>query len=502
MSLVTNRSSGSAVALDEPPDNGLSKKLARLSLNPDAQEFVPSSSRTSVSAGNSGSNGAASEARSKANVDSSSNPNASDDEFRQFWRSQLPDDLITDSDFSSEIYSPTNQYDQQQARDFDVNFGGRTGGPRRSERTNGSYSQDEKSAHSWPANGSTDGLELEQSPDEIHPLTLLATEFPNFGVQSLSDIYSATGCDLSLTIEMLTQLELQEEGAPSRRTSRPAAVPSLTPTDFPSLPGVEIINGLSGHQETRPMSSQRPMELATSLRRFGPGEQGIDFAAVVRKQAQQAVHQQPSHWPFERSAGDITIGPGRSSAAQSLGVYGFNSRPPQQPWLETGEAVASMYSDMREEARDHARVRNAYFEQARQAYLVGNKALAKELSAKGQWHNEQMKNAHGKAAEAIFHQRNASLLHLARDGNRMIDLHGLHVGEAIPLLRRELSALRIASRVTSKRQCVYVCVGTGHHTKGSRTPARVPIAIERYLAEDERLQFSEVQPGMLRVFVQ
>lgn len=43
--------------------------------------------------------------------------------------------------------------------------------------------------------------------------------------------------------------------------------------------------------------------------------------------------------------------------------------------------------------------------QARQAYLTGNKALAKELSAKGQWHNEQMKAAHSKAGEAIYWQR-------------------------------------------------------------------------------------------------
>jgi hypothetical protein len=40
-----------------------------------------------------------------------------------------------------------------------------------------------------------------------------------------------------------------------------------------------------------------------------------------------------------------------------------------------------------------------------QAYLLGNKALAKELSAKRQWHNEQMKVAHSKANETIFWQR-------------------------------------------------------------------------------------------------
>ena len=45
-----------------------------------------------------------------------------------------------------------------------------------------------------------------------------------------------------------------------------------------------------------------------------------------------------------------------------------------------------------------------------------------------------------------------------------------------------------------------MCVGTGHHTKGRNAP-RLPIAVERYLAEDEHLQFFETQPGMLRVLL-
>lgn len=43
--------------------------------------------------------------------------------------------------------------------------------------------------------------------------------------------------------------------------------------------------------------------------------------------------------------------------------------------------------------------------QARQAYLMGNKALAKELSVKGQLYNLQMKAAHNKAQESIYRQR-------------------------------------------------------------------------------------------------
>lgn len=43
--------------------------------------------------------------------------------------------------------------------------------------------------------------------------------------------------------------------------------------------------------------------------------------------------------------------------------------------------------------------------QAQQAYLIGNKALAKELSVKGQLHDMHMEAAHGKAQESIYHQR-------------------------------------------------------------------------------------------------
>lgn len=44
--------------------------------------------------------------------------------------------------------------------------------------------------------------------------------------------------------------------------------------------------------------------------------------------------------------------------------------------------------------------------QATQAYLVGNKALAKELGAKGRHHSDEMKAAHAAASENIFQQRN------------------------------------------------------------------------------------------------
>lgn len=81
----------------------------------------------------------------------------------------------------------------------------------------------------------------------------------------------------------------------------------------------------------------------------------------------------------------------------------------------------------------------------------------------------------------------------------MIDLHGLHVSEAIHVLKQEFNVLRSTARLAEQRLHVYICVGTGHHTRGSRTPARLPTAVQRYLLEEEGLEYSEPQPGLLHV---
>lgn len=49
--------------------------------------------------------------------------------------------------------------------------------------------------------------------------------------------------------------------------------------------------------------------------------------------------------------------------------------------------------------------------QATQAYLVGNKALAKELGAKGREHAQKMQAAHAVASEAIYRERNPHSKH-------------------------------------------------------------------------------------------
>ncbi|KAL7165680.1 hypothetical protein ACSBR2_036543 [Camellia fascicularis] len=357
---------------------------------------------------------------------------------------------------------------------------------------------------------------------EINPLEFLASQFPGFAAESLAEVYFANGGDLNLTIEMLTQLELQVDGGLNQNlNSKALSAPNLSALDFPALSVHDGQNGLPKYagddiqQSGSPYrSSSKDSMLLFKSSSSIPTRGATDFASAVRKMSSQ----DSGIWKYERNgSADASVGSSRSahllassySSGQGRSIYGdrLQSRSSSRTapvWLETGEAVANMYSEMREEARDHARLRNAYFEQARQAYLIGNKALAKELSVKGQLHNMRMKAAHGKAQESIYRQRNPVSPEMQGNGRgqeRIIDLHGLHVSEAIHVLKRELSQLRSTARTAEQRLQVYICVGTGHHTRGSRTPARLPVAIQRYLLEQEGLDYSELQPGLLQVMI-
>ncbi|KAG0628977.1 hypothetical protein M758_1G067500 [Ceratodon purpureus] len=580
---VTGGDQSTSGSNDAPGQSNLSHStssssltLARTNLNPHAAEFVPNAFKapspgsTESAWDQQKSPGEKEAVGSRLNRTNSSNSNASDDEYRRFCRSQLPDDLMPDFDFGDFVestdYEEPASLDVQPGRSaMSTNWAGggvgniihgdhfsyddrvnqnsvrpttyspsaaaaaRFGGSEGSSSSLGTgfvrpYMPELRSPGqqmnvnrerqpAWTDSNETGnalnewgGSELtfpeDLTPEVIDPIAVLANEFPGFASESLAEIYYANGGDLALTMDMLTELELQNEGAMAKQFQAPPTPAPPSSRDFPALAGLETITGsqLSGRAS------------------LGESRSVPDFAAAVRKQAAQ----QAAQLQFERNGGvDFSLGAGRG-LSQGPGVGGYSrearvshnerldpfhlhGHEVQAPatWLETGDSVSNMYADMREEARDHARVRNAYFDQARQAYLTGNKALAKELSAKGQWHNEQMKAAHSKAGEAIFYQRNANTFvnNNSPGQPHLIDLHGLHVGEAIPLLKREIAQLRYSVRTTRQRANVFICVGTGHHTKGSRTPSRLPAAVQRYLLEEEHLQFTEPQAGMLRIII-
>lgn len=116
----------------------------------------------------------------------------------------------------------------------------------------------------------------------------------------------------------------------------------------------------------------------------------------------------------------------------------------------------------------------------------GNKALAKGLSKQGHELNAQMKNCHFLAAQKIFDSRNSTSQLYAE---RMMDLHGLHVAEAVEFLAHMLPKL-----ADEGLENMYLVTGSGHHSKGPQSNARLLPAVEQFLVA-EGYQFSPVADG-------
>ena len=100
-----------------------------------------------------------------------------------------------------------------------------------------------------------------------------------------------------------------------------------------------------------------------------------------------------------------------------------------------------------------------------------------------------MQRAHEQASNQIYSERN-------RNNSSTIDLHGLHVAEALQILKRELGA----GGGKSRGEFISILVGTGHHTKGARTPSRLPSSVEQWLIS-EKIHFTEPVSGEFLVQV-
>ncbi|KAG6417068.1 hypothetical protein SASPL_119218 [Salvia splendens] len=416
---------------------------SKLTLNPNATEFVPYFLRSPVA----GSNGA--EASSKFVTSAAPGPgkgildrvessasNDSDDEAQQYWCNQLPDDITPDfkvmgiddnqganslsfsslsltnanesSRFSSSIGSGFMLKEQQGLSLRSVNGNNHAEQLRYPVSSYGKYlsptSYHSSLSKPWdqqivgndqlvlregtdvgnPRHGLVADMSSEQlmlDNSDVSPLEFLASHFPGFAAESLTEVYFANGGDLNLTIEMLTQLELQVDGGLNQTmTSKTVSAPNLNSMDFPAL---SVIDGQTElvilQNGSAYYSPEKQGSLLFRSNSFVPSRGATDFASAVRKM----VPQDSSMWKYEKNgSSDASIGQSRNSqvlassynSGQGRGIYGdrFQSRGSARSspvWLETGDAVgndhrkSNMYSEMRGEARDHARVRNVYFEQ-------------------------------------------------------------------------------------------------------------------------------------------
>ena len=244
-------------------DAKLSSPNKATTLNPNAAEFIPFALRSSLSGAASSVDAtgrlATAGALGKAVLDrsESSISNNSDDEVHQYWRCQLPDDITPDFKVIGEDESQglndlplagLSIHDNIEGSSFPSSKGSRyilneqeelsqqhINGNSFADRlrfSNSSFREDlssasflNTSANPWDrpignnnqhVSSGQEGLTYDDNLAEnaiiddtdLNPLEFLASLFPGFAAESVAEVYFANGCDLHMTIEMLTQLEV------------------------------------------------------------------------------------------------------------------------------------------------------------------------------------------------------------------------------------------------------------------------------------------------------
>ncbi|NWW72639.1 N4BP2 protein, partial [Climacteris rufus] len=132
------------------------------------------------------------------------------------------------------------------------------------------------------------------------------------------------------------------------------------------------------------------------------------------------------------------------------------------------------YDDLRAEAFCHQQKRQECWKKAGEAYRMGMKPVAAFYAHQGRLHEQKMKEANHAAAMQIFERVNTSLLPV-----NVLDLHGLHVDEAVNQLSRVLQEKSEEYQQTGGKPYLSVITGRGSHSQGG--VARIRPAAIRYL---------------------
>ncbi|KAM4854283.1 NEDD4-binding protein 2 [Thomomys bottae] len=165
--------------------------------------------------------------------------------------------------------------------------------------------------------------------------------------------------------------------------------------------------------------------------------------------------------------------------------------PPSEPSFQDFEYPE--YDDYRAEAFLHQQKRTECYSKAKEAYRMGKKNVATFYAQQGSLHEQKMREANHLAAVEIFEKVNASLL-----PQNVLDLHGLHVDEAIEHLMTVLQRKTEEFKQNGGKPYLSVITGRGNHSQGG--VARIKPAVIKYLTSHS-FRFSEIKPGCLKVML-
>ncbi|CAL8331589.1 unnamed protein product [Merluccius merluccius] len=149
------------------------------------------------------------------------------------------------------------------------------------------------------------------------------------------------------------------------------------------------------------------------------------------------------------------------------------------------------YEDFRAEASLQKRRQQENFAKAAEAFKQGKKDVASFYAQQGHLHVQKMREANHRAAMQIFKQVNSSLL-----PRNILDLHGLHVDEALQHMAQVLQDKTTEYQQGLCRPQLSVITGRGNHSQGG--VARIRPAVIDYLT-NKHYRFTEPKTGLILV---
>ncbi|KAF2070514.1 hypothetical protein CYY_008162 [Polysphondylium violaceum] len=134
------------------------------------------------------------------------------------------------------------------------------------------------------------------------------------------------------------------------------------------------------------------------------------------------------------------------------------------------------YKTYRDEASKYAKLRNICYQQAAQAYMRNKQAEAANLRSQGQKYEELMNQANEMACHQIFLSCNSRVSDTLK-----IDLHGLHVNEALEMANQVLSVHTNGEYDGESPSVITFITGRGSHSQGG--VARIKPALKSFLKQ-------------------
>ncbi|OCT99444.1 NEDD4-binding protein 2 [Xenopus laevis] len=149
------------------------------------------------------------------------------------------------------------------------------------------------------------------------------------------------------------------------------------------------------------------------------------------------------------------------------------------------------YDDFRAEAFLYRRKQQECYRKASEAHSRGMKQVATYYAQQGYLYAQKMKQENHRAAVQIFERANEFLL-----PENILDLHGLHVSEAMKHFRQVLQNKMDEYKKNGGKSYLSVITGRGNHSQGG--VPRIKLAVIDYLT-NHSFRFQEVRPGVLHI---